>query len=51
LRNANRVGTGRQKWSLNEEQRPKFRGVRVNPGTGYNRVKGNRRVSQNDLVS
>jgi hypothetical protein len=45
-------GTGRDtEWSLNDGQRPNFRGVRVALGTGYNRVEGNRRASRNGRVS
>jgi hypothetical protein len=50
---ANRQGFARgdRKWSLNEEQIPNPNVVRVAPGTGYNRVEGNRRASRNGRVS
>jgi hypothetical protein len=41
-----RFGTGDRKRSLNDSQRPNFRGVRVTLGTGYNPGEGNRRASR-----
>jgi hypothetical protein len=45
------VRHGQQKWSLNDGRSPNFRGVRVAPGTGYNREVENRRASRNGPVS
>jgi hypothetical protein len=40
-----------RKWSLNDGQRPCFRGVRVALSTGYNRVRGERGGSNQKTVS
>jgi hypothetical protein len=42
---------GDRKWSLNDRQIPKNRGVRVHVSKGYNHVEGNRRASRNGRVS
>jgi hypothetical protein len=45
------LARGDRKWSLNEEQIPHFRGVRVHVSTSYNSREGNRRASRNGRVS
>jgi hypothetical protein len=45
------LARGDWKWSLNEEQIPNSRVVRVALGTCYHRVEGNRRASRNGRVS
>jgi hypothetical protein len=45
------LGTGRQRWSLNDGQTTNACVVRVAPGAGYHRVEGNRRASRNGRVS